>query len=209
MKGLIGKKVGMMQLFDETGRAVPVTVISAGPCTVTDIRTKDRDGYCAVQMGWGEIKDKHLKKPAAGFFKKQSVKAQRYLKEFRTMDNAGFEVGQEIKADVFAAGQYVDVVGTSKGKGFAGTMKRYNFSGGPRSHGSMTHRQPCSSGSTDAARTFKGSKKPGHMGAERVTTQGLKIVRVDAERNLLIVRGSVPGGQNGLLIIKESVKNKK
>lgn len=209
MKGIIGKKVGMMQLFDETGRAVPVTVIAAGPCTVTELRTQDKDGYSAVQMGWGDVKEHRVKKPVAGFFKKQNVKFHKVLREFRVNGVSPLEIGQEIKVDVFEAGQYVDVVGTSKGKGFAGTMKRYNFAGGPRSHGSMTHRQPCSSGATDAAKTIKGARKPGHMGHERVTTQGLKIIRVDSDRNLLIVRGSVPGAQNGLLIIKESVKNKK
>lgn len=210
MKGIIGKKIGMMQLFDETGRAVPVTLISAGPCTVTNIRTVDRDGYSAVQMGFGEIKEKKVKKPLAGFFAKNNLKAARTLREFRAEDTSSFSVGQEIKADVFEAGQYVDVVGTSQGKGFAGAMKRHGFSGGPRTHGSMIHRQPCSNGATDAARVYKGTKKPGHMGAERVTVQGLKVVRVDAEKNLLIVKGAIPGSQNGLVLVKESVKvNKK
>ena len=209
MKGIIGKKVGMMQLFDDTGRAVPVTVIAAGPCTVTELRTQEKDGYSAVQMGWGNVKEKKLKRPAEGFFKKQNVKPHKVLREFRVNDLGALEIGQEIKVDTFEVGQYVDVIGTSKGKGFAGTMKRYNFSGGPRTHGSNTHRQPCSSGVTDSARTIKGLKKPGHMGSERVTSQGLKVIRVDADRNLLIVRGSVPGAQNGLLMIKESVKNKK
>ncbi len=210
MKSIIGKKIGMMQLFDETGRAVPVTLVSAGPCTVTNIRTVDRDGYSAVQMGFGEIKEKKVKKPVAGFFAKNNLKPTRKLREFRAEDTSSFSVGQEIKADVFEAGQYVDVVGTSQGKGFAGAMKRHGFSGGPRTHGSMIHRQPCSNGATDAARVYKGTKKPGHMGAQRVTVQGLKIVRVDAEKNLLIIRGAIPGSQNGLVLIKESVKvNKK
>ena len=209
MKGIIGKKIGMMQLFDDTGRSVPVTVISAGPCTVTELRTEAKDGYTAVQMGWGDIKERKVKKPVAGFFKKQNVKFHRILREFRVKGESSMQVGQEIKADIFEAGQYVDVVGTSKGKGFSGTMKRHNFAGGPSSHGSMTHRQPCSSGVTNSAKTIKGCKKPGQMGNERVTTQGLKIVRVDAERNLIILRGSVPGAQNGLLMIKESVKSKK
>jgi large subunit ribosomal protein L3 len=209
MKGIIGRKVGMMQLFDETGKAIPVTVISAGPCKVTEIRTQEKDGYTAVQMGFGEVKEKKVKKPVAGFYKKINVSPMRVLREFRANDTKGFEVGQEIKASIFEAGQYVDVVGTSIGKGFAGGIKRHHFNGGPKTHGSMSHRKPCSGGATDAARTIKGTRKPGHMGNERVTAQGLKVVRVDDEKNLIIVKGAVPGAKKGLLMIKESVINKK
>ncbi|MBR0518989.1 50S ribosomal protein L3 [bacterium] len=209
MKGIIGRKVGMMQLFDETGKAIPVTVISAGPCKVTEIRTQEKDGYTAVQMGFGEVKENKVKKPVAGFYKKINVSPMRVLREFRANDTKGFEIGQEIKASIFEAGQYVDVVGTSIGKGFAGGIKRHHFNGGPKTHGSMSHRKPCSGGATDAARTIKGTRKPGHMGNERVTAQGLKVVRVDGEKNLIIVKGAVPGAKKGLLMIKESVINKK
>jgi len=209
MKGIIGRKVGMMQLFDETGKAIPVTVISAGPCKVTEIRTQEKDGYTAVQMGFGEVKEKKVKKPVAGFYKKINVSPMRVLREFRANDTKGFEVGQEIKASIFEVGQYVDVVGTSIGKGFAGGIKRHHFNGGPKTHGSMSHRKPCSGGATDAARTIKGTRKPGHMGNERVTAQGLKVVRVDGDKNLIIVKGAVPGAKKGLLMIKESVINKK
>jgi large subunit ribosomal protein L3 len=209
MKGIIGRKVGMMQLFDETGKAIPVTVISAGPCKVTEIRTQEKDGYTAVQMGFGEVKEKKVKKPVAGFYKKINVSPMRVLREFRANDTKGFEIGQEIKASIFEAGQYVDVVGTSIGKGFAGGIKRHHFNGGPKTHGSMSHRKPCSGGATDAARTIKGTRKPGHMGNERVTAQGLKVVRVDGDKNLIIVKGAVPGAKKGLLMIKESVINKK
>ena len=146
MKGIIGRKVGMMQLFDETGKAIPVTVISAGPCKVTEIRTQEKDGYTAVQMGFGEIKENKVKKPVAGFYKKINVSPMRVLREFRANDTKGFEIGQEIKASIFEAGQYVDVVGTSIGKGFAGGIKRHHFNGGPKTHGSMSHRKPCSGG---------------------------------------------------------------
>ena len=209
MKGIIGRKVGMMQLFDETGKAIPVTVISAGPCTVTEIRTQEKDGYTDVQMGFGEVKENKVNKPVAGFYKKINVSPMKVLREFRANDTKGFEVGQEIKASIFEAGQYVDVVGTSIGKGFAGGIKRHHFNGGPKTHGSMSHRKPCSGGATDAARTIKGTRKPGHMGNERVTAQGLKVVRVDGEKNLIIVKGAVPGAKKGLLMIKESVINKK
>ena len=209
MKGIIGRKVGMMQLFDETGKAIPVTVISAGPCKVTEIRTQEKDGYTAVQMGFGEVKENKVNKPVAGFYKKINVSPMKVLREFRANDTKGFEIGQEIKASIFEAGQYVDVVGTSIGKGFAGGIKRHHFNGGPKTHGSMSHRKPCSGGATDAARTIKGTRKPGHMGNERVTAQGLKVVRVDDEKNLIIVRGAVPGAKKGLLMIKESVINKK
>ena len=206
MKGIIGRKIGMMQLFDEAGKSVPVTVISAGPCTVTEIRTKDKNGYNAVQLGFGKANMKKVTKPVEGQYKKHNLAVLKHLREFRVEDPSVYEIGQEIKASVFEAGQYVDVVGTSIGKGFAGGIKRHHFNGGPKSHGSMSHRKPCSGGATDAARTIKGTRKPGHMGAGRVTVQGLKVVRVDSDKNLLVVKGAVPGAKSGLLLIKESVK---
>ncbi len=209
MKGIIGRKIGMMQLFDEAGKSVPVTVISAGPCTVTEIRTKDKNGYNAVQLGFGKANMKKVTKPVEGQYKKHNLAVLKHLREFRVEDPSVYEIGQEIKASVFEAGQYVDVVGTSIGKGFAGGIKRHHFNGGPKSHGSMSHRKPCSGGATDAARTIKGTRKPGHMGAGRVTVQGLKVVRVDSDKNLLVVKGAVPGAKSGLLLIKESVKAKK
>lgn len=205
-KGILGKKLGMMQLIVEDGRAIPVTVIEAGPCVVAGKRTQEKDGYQSLQLGLGNVKERRVTRPLAGFFKKQGVKASRYLREVKFDDIDAYAVGQEITADLFAEGEVVDVVGTSKGKGFQGTMKRHRFSGGPRSHGSMTHRQPASSGSTDAARTLKGTKKPGHMGDARVTAQGLTVVKVDLPRNLILVKGSVPGAANSLVILKNSVK---
>jgi len=218
-KGILGKKLGMTQVVVEDGSAVPVTVIEAGPCLVTAKRTPERDGYTSLQIGLGDIKERTAKgkgrarskltRPMAGYFKKQGVKPARQLREIKFDDGDSYALGQEIKADLFAAGELVDVVGTSKGKGFQGGMKRHRFSGGPRSHGSMTHRQPASSGSTDAARTIKGTKKPGHMGHARVTALGLTVVRVDVPRNLILVKGSVPGPINGLVIVKNSVKAKR
>jgi large subunit ribosomal protein L3 len=208
VKGILGRKLGMMQVFDERGRAVPVTVIAAGPCTVTQIRDKSKDGYEAVQMGFGAVKARRVNKPLGGFFKKNDVKPQHYLREFQIAGISDYRVGQEIKVTVFGQGEFVDVIGKSKGKGFAGGMKRHNFSGGGASHGSMIHRQPASSGSTDAARTIKGTRKPGRLGGDRVTALGLEIIRVDGEKNLMLVRGSVPGPPKGLLVIRQSVKNK-
>ncbi|MBM3464435.1 MAG: 50S ribosomal protein L3 [Armatimonadetes bacterium] len=205
-KGILGKKLGMTQIIGQDGSAIPVTVIEAGPCVVAGKRTQEKDGYTSLQLGLGAVKERRVTKPVAGWFKKQGVAPARYVREVKFSDTDAYQVGQEIKADIFAEGDLVDVVGTSKGKGFQGTMKRHNFGGGPRSHGSMTHRQPASSGSTDAARTIKGTRKPGHMGAVRVTAQGLKVVKVDLPRNLILVRGSVPGAINSLVVLKNSVK---
>lgn len=215
-RGILGKKLGMTQVLMAEGTAVPVTVIEAGPCVITGKRTAEKDGYTSLQLGLGDIEARDPKKkgrargkltrPLAGYFKKQGVKPARTLRELKFDDAAGFNLGDEIKADIFAEGDKVDVVGTSKGKGFQGGIKRHRFGGGPRSHGSMTHRQPASSGSTDAARTIKGTRKPGHMGHARVTAQGLTVVRVDVPRNLILVKGSVPGPINGLVIVKNSVK---
>jgi large subunit ribosomal protein L3 len=205
-KGILGKKLGMTQIIVEDGSAVPVTVIEAGPCVVAGKRTRDKDGYESLQLGLGAVKERRVTKPQAGWFKKQGVKAARFVREVKFDDYDSYTVGQEIKADLFKEGELVDVTGTSKGKGFQGGIKRHRFHGGPRSHGSMTHRQPASSGSTDAARTLKGTRKPGHMGDVRVTAQGLTVVRVDLPRNLILVRGSVPGAINSLVMIKNSVK---
>ncbi len=202
VQAILGKKIGMTQIFDETGRAIPVSVVEAGPCVVTQVKTPEKDGYVAVQVGFGEVSPKRVNKPLKGHFKKGNVSPMRYLREVPVTDLSGLSVGSEIRvADVFKAGDKVKITGTSKGRGFQGVVKRHHFHGGPQSHGSMIHRKPQSSGATDAARTFKGVKKPGHMGAERVTQKGLTIVRVDAERNLLLVRGAVPGANGGLLYI--------
>ncbi len=202
VQAILGRKIGMTQIFDETGQAIPVSVIEAGPCVVTQIKTPEKDGYVAVQVGFGEVSPKRVNKPMKGHFKKANVSPMRYLREVPVTDLSGLSVGSEIRvADVFKAGDKVKVTGTSKGRGFQGVVKRHHFHGGPQSHGSMIHRKPQSSGATDAARTFKGVKKPGHMGAERVTQKGLTVVRVDAERNLLLVRGAVPGANGGLLYI--------
>lgn len=202
VQAILGKKIGMTQIFDETGQAIPVSVIEAGPCVVTQVKTPEKDGYVAVQVGFEEISSKRVNKPMKGHFKKANVPPMRYLREVPVDDIGELSVGTTIHvADVFKPGDKVKVTGTSKGRGFQGVVKRHHFHGGPQSHGSMIHRKPQSSGATDAARTFKGVKKPGHMGAERVTQKGLTVVRVDAERNLLLVRGAVPGANGGLLII--------
>jgi len=202
VQAILGKKIGMTQIFDETGQAIPVSVIEAGPCVVTQVKTPEKDGYVAVQVGFEEISPKRVNKPMKGHFKKANVPPMRYLREVPVDDISTLSVGATIHvADVFKPGDKVKVTGTSKGRGFQGVVKRHHFHGGPQSHGSMIHRKPQSSGATDAARTFKGVKKPGHMGAERVTQKGLTVVRVDAERNLLLVRGAVPGANGGLLII--------
>ncbi|MCC6442398.1 MAG: 50S ribosomal protein L3 [Armatimonadetes bacterium] len=198
---IMGKKLGMTQLFGPDGRVIPVTVIEAGPCVVTQLKTVETDGYNAVQVGYGDIKEKKVNKPMAGHFKKGAVTPKRHLKEFRVETTEGLAVGQEIKVDAFREGDKVAVTGISKGKGFAGVVKRYHFHGGPASHGSMTHRKPQSAGATDAARVFKGVKRPGHMGAEQVTQRGFKVIRIDAERNLLMINGPVPGPAGGLITI--------
>jgi len=201
-KGILGKKIGMTQIFDEEGQAIPVTVIEAKPNVVVQKKTVEIDGYNAIQIGFEDIKEHKLNKPLLGHFKKVGVSPKRYLKEIRTEDVEKYEVGQEIKVDIFKKGEKVDVVGTSKGKGFAGAIKRWNFSRGPMSHGSRYHRRPGSLGSTDPARVFKGRKLPGRMGGERVTIRNLEIVKVDPEKNMLLIKGSVPGPKKGLVLIK-------
>ncbi len=207
LKGLIGKKVGMTQIFDDAGAAVPVTLIEAGPCYVTQVRTVENEGYSAVQLGFDETKPKHLTGGQLGHLKVNDMLPLRVLREFRTK-NTDLSAGDQVMVDVFAEGEYVDVIGTSKGKGFAGVVKRYGFAGGPKTHGqSDRQRAPGSIGATSGtARVFPGKRMPGHMGNKRVTAANLKVVLVDAERNLIGVRGSVPGPKGGLLVINEARK---
>jgi large subunit ribosomal protein L3 len=205
-KGILGQKLGMTQVFDEVGRVIPVTVIEAGPCIVIRKKTVETDGYNAIQVGLANIKEKHVSKPLKGQFTKVNIKPLRFVRELRIDDVGGFEVGQELKANVFANGEYVDVTGTSRGKGFAGGIKRWNFKRGPMTHGSKYHRGPGSLQSRDASRVFKGRRLPGRLGGERVTVQGLKVVRVDTERNLILIKGAVPGAKGALVTIKNTVK---
>ena len=201
ISSILGRKVGMTQVFTEQGTVVPVTVVEAGPVTVTQLRSEKKEGYNAVQVGYGAVKERRVTMPVAGQFKKAGVAPMRYLREFRVDDPGDMEIGQEIKADIFKPGDKISVTGTSKGKGFAGTVKKYHFHGGPQTHGSMVHRKPQSGGATDAARTFKGVRRPSRMGGETVTVQGLSIVRVDAEKNLLLIKGAVPGANGSLVTI--------
>ncbi len=207
LKGLIGKKVGMTQIFDETGSVIPVTLIEAGPCYVTQVRDQANDGYVAVQLGFDEAKPKRLSGGQLGHLKRNSLPPLRFLREFREK-NSDLKEGDKVTVEVFAVGETVDVVGTSKGKGFQGAVKRYHFRGGPKTHGqSDRERAPGSRGSgTTPGRVYKGARGPGHMGDDRVTAQNLKVVLVDVERNLLGVRGTVPGARGGLVIIKGARK---
>ncbi|MGI6492763.1 MAG: 50S ribosomal protein L3 [Pelotomaculum sp.] len=206
-KGILGKKIGMTQVFTEKGLAIPVTVIEAGPCVVVQKKTVESDGYQAIQLGFGEKRERLFNKPIKGHYAKNNIRPRRYLREIRVEDVDAYQVGQEIKADIFAAGEKVDVVGTSKGKGFAGGIKRHGFHRGPMSHGSKYHRGAGSLGAKGPARVFKGRKLPGHLGAERVTVQNLEIIKVDADRNLLAVKGAIPGPKGGLVLVKPSVKS--
>jgi large subunit ribosomal protein L3 len=207
LKGLIGKKVGMTQIFDEAGSVIPVTLIEAGPCYVTQVRRPDLDGYSAVQLGFGEVKPKRISGGRLGHLKRNNLPPLRFLREFKAK-TPDVKEGDTLTVEVFAIGEAVDVVGTSKGKGFAGAVKRYHFRGGPKTHGqSDRNRAPGSHGSgTTPGRVFKGARSPGHMGSERVTAQNLKVVLVDQERNLIGVRGAVPGSKGGVLVIKETRK---
>lgn len=207
-KAIIGKKIGMTQIFDAAGKVVPVTVIEAGPCPVVQKKTVETDGYEAVQVGFGEKKEKHSNKPEMGHYKKSGVSVRKVLKEFRLDDISSLNLGDEIKCDVFAEGDKVDVTGTSKGKGYAGVIKRYGFSRLKETHGTgPVHRHPGSMGACSTpSRVMKGKKLPGHMGAEKVTVQNLDVVRVDTERNLILVRGAVPGAKGGIVTIKNTVK---
>jgi large subunit ribosomal protein L3 len=206
-KAILATKVGMTQIFDETGASIPVTVLQAGPCVVTQVKTEENDGYAAVQVGFGEIREKLVNKPKKGQFDKAEVPVKRYLQEFRFDNAAEYEVKQEIKADIFADGDHIDATAISKGKGFQGAIKRHGQSRGPMAHGSKYHRHAGSNGScSDPSKVFKGKHMPGHMGHVKVTVQNLEIVKVDAENNLLLVKGSVPGPKKSLVTIKESVK---
>src|SRR4028119_810117 len=197
----------MTQVFDAEGRAIPVTVIQAGPCTVTQIKTKQTDGYGAVQVGYGDVKPKALNKPELGHLAKSAATPLRHLQEYRLEDTSSFELGQQVKADLFTVGQIVDVTGTSIGKGFAGYQKRHNFKRGPMSHGSKNHRQPGSTGpGTTPGRTFPGKRMAGRLGGTRVTIRKLEVVRVDTERNLLLIKGAVPGKPGALLSIAPTNK---
>lgn len=210
MIGVLGKKIGMTQIFDEAGISIPVTVLEVGPCLVTAVRTKDRDGYSAVQLAYEERKEKQLRNSEIGVFKKLGVKAHRFLREIRTEKTENLNVGDAVKVDNFEVGDFVDVVGTSIGKGFQGVVKRHGFKGGHAGHGSMFGRVPGSIGqSSYPKRVFKGMKAAGHMGDERVTVQNLKVVKVDAENNLIALRGAVPGVEDGFVIIKEALKRGK
>lgn len=201
-------KIGMTQIFSETGVLIPVTVLEAGPCVVTQKKTVKNDGYEAIQVGFTEIKEKKLNKPAKGHFDKAGVSAMKTLKEFRLEDTSNFELGAEIKADVFATGDKVDISGVSKGKGYAGVIKKYNQHRGPMSHGSKSHRVVGSmGGSATPGRVMKGKNMPSHMGSINVTIQNLEIIRVDANKNLLLIKGAVPGPKGTLLLIKDSVKS--
>lgn len=207
-KGLIGRKIGMTQLFDDNGKVIPVTVVEAGPCTVVQKKTVETDGYEAIQVGFGDVKITRVNKPEAGHFKKADVAPQKVLKEFRLEDMANYNVGDTLKADVFAVGDRVDVVGTSKGKGTAGSIKRWNFSRLKESHGTgPVGRHAGSLGAcSDPSRVYKGKKLAGHLGSERVTIQNLDVVKVDAENNLIAIKGAIPGPKGGIVVLADTVK---
>ena len=208
-KSILGKKLGMTQIFTEEGKVVPVTVVEAGQCVVVGNKTVENDGYNAVQLGFGAVKDKKVTKPMQGVFAKAGVTPVKFIREIRLADASEFTAGQIIGVDTFAAGEMVDVVGTAKGKGFAGGIKRHNFARGPMGHGSKSHREPGSIGprmSGGGGKVFKGKKLPGQMGGQRVTIQRLSVVRIDTERNLILIKGAIPGPKKGLVIIKNTVK---
>ncbi len=207
--GLIGKKLGMTRLFTGDGRWIDVTVLEAGPCTVVQRKTKDRDGYDAVQLGFGELKETRCNKPLKGHFSKAGIAPKKKLQEVRVAKDSALKTGDEVKADIFTTGDRVDVCGVSKGKGFQGVIKRYHFGGGPAGHGSMFHRAPGSIGQRQTpAKVYRGKKMPGRMGTDRTTIRNLEIVNVDAERNLIIVRGCVPGATGGLVTVSKTTKRK-
>ncbi|MGN0838294.1 MAG: 50S ribosomal protein L3 [Pyramidobacter sp.] len=201
--GILGQKLGMTRIFDDDGKSVPVTVIAAGPCPVVDVRTPEKNGYSAILLGFGEVKASRVNKPMKGTFDRAGMAPCRWLREFRIDNAADYKVGQAVDVSAFAAGEEVSVTGTSKGKGFAGVMKRYNFGGLQASHGvSVSHRKPASSGASSyPSHIFKGKTMPGHMGNERVTIKNLTVVAVDKENNLLLVKGAVPGAKNGLVLV--------
>jgi large subunit ribosomal protein L3 len=204
MMGLMGKKLGMTQVYGEKGEVVPVTVIEAGPCTVTEVRTLERDGYTALQLGFGTNKEKRFSRPVLGQFKKRNLPPSRHLKEFRVADVSAYQPGQKLTVDLFEAGQFVDVQGVTKGRGFQGVVKRYGFVAGHASHGPTHGKQPGSIGaSAFPSRVIKGKRLPGRMGGENLTIRNLKVFAVDAEQNLLLLRGAVPGPVNGLVFVKK------
>lgn len=206
-KGIIGKKIGMTQIFDEKGNVIPVTVIETAGNVVAQVKTVETDGYNAIQLGYGEVKDKHINKPEAGHFAKAKIANKKHLREFRMDSVENYKIGDEVKADIFTAGEKIDVQGTSKGKGFQGVIKRHGQHRGPMGHGSMYHRRPGSMGSTSTpGRVFKGKKLPGHMGKVTVTIQNLDVVRVDMDKNVILVKGSVPGPKGAILKVKSTVK---
>ena len=208
-KGLIGKKLGMTQIFDEQGKVIPVTVIEAGPCVVAQVKTVETDGYNAIQLGFGNVKESKINKPEKGHFAKSKLTPKKHLREFRLDSVENINVGDELKADTFTAGDQLDIQGTSKGKGFQGVIKRHGQSRGPMGHGSMYHRRPGSMGPTSTpGRVFKGKKLPGHMGSQTITIQNLEVVRVDLDKNVILVKGSVPGAKGAILKLKTSVKSK-
>lgn len=209
-KAILATKVGMTQIFDENGALIPVTVLQAGPCVVTQVKTVDNDGYSAVQVGFSDKREKLVNKPLKGHFDKAGVSCKRYLKEFKFEDAENYTLGQEIKADIFAAGDKIDATAISKGKGFQGAIKRHGQSRGPMAHGSKYHRHAGSNGAcSDPSKVFKGKRMPGQMGNKKVTIQNLEVVRVDAENNLLLVKGAVPGPKKSMITIKETVKSGK
>ena len=207
-KAILAKKVGMTQVYDENGRVIPVTVLEAGPCRVVQVKNKETDGYNSIQLGFVDKKEQRTNQPLKGHFQRAKLKPLQYLREFRVEDPAQYTAGQEIKADSFSAGDYVDISAVARGKGFAGSIKKMGFSRGPKTHGSHYHRGPGSLGAVAPARVFKGRKLPGRMGGWRRTIQRLYVVEADAEKNLLLVKGSVPGPRGGLVEIKESVKSR-
>lgn len=205
-KGLLGIKVGMTQIFSDRGEVVPVTVITAGPCQVIQKKSVEKDGYNAIQLGFQPKKEHRVNKPEKGHFDKAGTQPYQYIREFRVENTDSYEVGQEVAVDLFAEGEKIDVVGTTKGKGFQGTIKRHGFRRGPDTHGSDYHRRTGSLAAKGPARVFKGRKLPGHMGVNKVTVQNLEVIRSDKEKNLLLVKGAVPGPREGLVIIKKAVK---
>ncbi len=205
-KAILAKKVGMTRIFDDSGRSIPVTVLEAGPCTVISKKTPEKDGYTAIQVGFQQVRENRLNKPTKGHLDKAGVSPVKYIREFKLSDIGAFDIGQDIKADIFNSGEFVDVTGISRGKGFAGSIKRHGHGRGPMSHGSRYHRGPGTLGAIDPARVFKGTKLPGRMGGEKVTVQKLEVVKVDPDKNVILVKGAVPGPRGSLLMIKQSVK---
>jgi len=205
-KAILGTKLGMTQIFSPEGKIVPVTVIEAGPCSIAQVKTEATDGYNAIQLGYGEIKPVNVNKPLKGHCEKAGIEPVKHFQEVRTMDVESYKAGDVISVEIFADGDIVDVSGVSKGKGFAGTIKRWNQHRGPMTHGSKNHRRPASAGAKGPARVFKGKHSPGRLGGENCTVQNLEIVKVDAERNLLLIKGAVPGAKKSVLLVREAIK---